>query len=51
MQKNEKEKKCGHMKVQEEKEKRDIWTHESPIIYMKKWWACEGSCKMIAMFS
>ena len=44
-----KRKKCGHMKVQEEK--RDIWTHEGPIIYMKKWWAHEGSCKMIAMFS
>jgi hypothetical protein len=36
MQKYEKEK-YGHMKVQEEKEKkRDIWTHEGPIIYMKK---------------
>jgi hypothetical protein len=34
MQKYEKEK-YGHMKVQEEK-KRDIWTHEGPIIYMKK---------------
>ena len=50
----------GHMKVQEEKEKIYghmkkniyIWTHEGPIIYMrKKWWAYEGSCKMIATFS
>jgi hypothetical protein len=33
-----KEKKYGHMKVQEEKEKinKYMWTHEGPTIYMEK---------------